>query len=521
MSYLRLDMKKINNHTLGWLLFSTVSLSPSLSAEPLTDAEALGKQVYLTGNSASGKSINVTIGADSITLPGTSLPCIGCHGEDGKGRPEGGIVPTDITYPYLTLAYGHSHDNGRKHRAFSDTSIITAIKRGLDPDGNKLDAAMPRYALPNNDAADLIAYLKRLANDVDPGVTDTTLRIGTLLPTQGPLAEIGLAMKAVLQAYFDEVNAQGGIYHRKIQLEVAEFTGEAESTMHNVRRLFENDPVFAMISPFAGNLEQDILALSESQGIPQIGPYTLFPETSSSKSQSAFYLLPGLANEARAMVDYALDALHLKHIKPMVISPENGNLKQVVEAIEQLSLARGLGAVSKFTYMQQQYPAQTMAVQLQQHDPELIFFFGSHAEFELLLKSAEGLKTKPTIFISAALTGGASSQVFKDKILMSRPAASGNPATANAFFRLIQQYNLSSQHLSTQALAYCAATLLVEGLQRTGRELSRKKLIKNLETLYQFDSGLMPSLSFGPNRHIGSTAVEIIVVPNDAGTSAK
>jgi hypothetical protein len=50
---------------------------------------------------------------------------------------------------------------------------------------------MPKYRMAREDLADLIAYLKRLADDKDPGITDTTIKVGTLLPMTGPLAEIG------------------------------------------------------------------------------------------------------------------------------------------------------------------------------------------------------------------------------------------------------------------------------------------------------------------------------------------
>ena len=43
---------------------------------------------------------------------------------------------------------------------------------GFDPAGNKLAVAMPTYRMPQEDMANLIAYLKRIETDTDPGVTD-------------------------------------------------------------------------------------------------------------------------------------------------------------------------------------------------------------------------------------------------------------------------------------------------------------------------------------------------------------
>jgi ABC-type branched-subunit amino acid transport system substrate-binding protein len=491
-------------------LISLMLLANSLSAAPLTESEARGKQLYTTGESPSGKAIQARVGLEATELSGNSVPCISCHGEDGQGRPEGNIVPTNITFEYLTLSYGHQHDNGRKHPAFTPDTFIKAISTGVDSAGNRLDYAMPRYTLSDSDSADLIAYLKRLSSDVDAGLTDTTIRLGTLLPMQGALADRGMAIKNMLLAYFNELNAQGGIYNRKIQLDLAELSDDSDTSLKNVRRLLKTEPVFAMIAPFSGNQEQDILALIEQSGIPQIAPYTLFPEDKPGRSQSTFYLLPGLNNESRAMVDYAANELHLKNIHSMVISPENSDIRKVAKTIEKQSQTRGLGAITHFVYSPNTFQHQTVVAELTKQKPEVIFFFGTSDELGVLLKSIETLKTKPYVFISSSLTNAkAVNAQFHDKIFLSSPPSSQDQSNANEFFQLVKRNNLTTEHLTMQALAYSAAKLLVEGLQKTGQALSRKKLVDNIEHIYQFDTGLLPSLSYSSNRHIGSVDVAI------------
>ena len=85
-------------------------------------------------------------------------------------------------------------------------SFRRAMRDGIDPAGNVLEPAMPRYDLDDADLDALVAYLKRLDAQRDPGITDTTLRIGTVLPTSGRLADTGRAVQRVLQGYFDGIN---------------------------------------------------------------------------------------------------------------------------------------------------------------------------------------------------------------------------------------------------------------------------------------------------------------------------
>ena len=67
-------------------------------------------------------------------------------------------------------------------------------------------------------------------------------------------------------------------------------------------------------------------------------------------------------------------------------------------------------------------------------------------------------------------------------------------------------WRFSNEQLSVVA----SAALLVEVLRRTGRDLSRYKLIESLEGLYQFPTGLIPPITFGPNRRLGSAGAYVI-----------
>src|SRR5271165_1446203 len=63
-----------------------------------------GRMIYLSGETSSGRPITARIG-DGPPLPATTLACVQCHGADGRGRPEGGVTPSDITWANLTRPY--------------------------------------------------------------------------------------------------------------------------------------------------------------------------------------------------------------------------------------------------------------------------------------------------------------------------------------------------------------------------------------------------------------------------------
>jgi mono/diheme cytochrome c family protein len=77
-------------------------IAPVAGAAALDEAAARGKQIYLEGTSAGGGTIEAVVGDEAVTLPASAVPCASCHGPDGRGRPEGGVLPPDIRWQELT-----------------------------------------------------------------------------------------------------------------------------------------------------------------------------------------------------------------------------------------------------------------------------------------------------------------------------------------------------------------------------------------------------------------------------------
>ena len=95
------------------------------------------RSLYEDGVNPSGTPGFARVGKSSVRVPATLMPCAGGHGQDGLGRPEGGITPPAITWDNLTKPYGHRHADGRSHPPFTRESLRRAIGEGIDPAGNR------------------------------------------------------------------------------------------------------------------------------------------------------------------------------------------------------------------------------------------------------------------------------------------------------------------------------------------------------------------------------------------------
>lgn len=168
-------------------VFAGLCLASPLSADGLSPLEKHGKQIYREATSPSAGEVTAIMGKDRIEVPAAIVPCVSCHGHDGLGRAEGGLVPSNITWEVLSKPYGVRRADGREHPPYDERLLKRSFTMGIDPGSNELDVAMPRYRMTNEAAEALVAYLKVLGSESDPGVDETRVRLGVILPPAGPL----------------------------------------------------------------------------------------------------------------------------------------------------------------------------------------------------------------------------------------------------------------------------------------------------------------------------------------------
>jgi len=487
--------------------FAIYPQTATISTHELTLQEKRGKAFYLRGESASGQEITALMG--EIDVPASTLTCAGCHGARGEGKTEGGVTAGPLTWSFLTKPYGHTDEGGRKHQAFSETSFVRMLTAGLDPAGNKLAVAMPSYRMSQEDMANLIAYLKRIETDTDPGVSDTSIVLGTVLPEKTALSGLAQSMGDVLQAYFAEINSRGGIYNRKIELRVMQ--GDSKSTVPNMKRLIDEEHVFAIVSGLSAGAEDGVAALTQEKEVPFIGPSTLMPQRGAPVNRYVFYLLPGLKEQARALAIFAARKTDPANSRVAIVSPEVQFNRAIAVSVEEQTKKAGWKSVTTLS-------TSTRVAELKEKGIDTVFFLGSGVEATAMLKDAGVVGWTPSIYMLGTLVGrnigDAVTMKTKDKIFLAFPTVPTDVSAAGAaeYNALLERNKLQPTHAAAQASALAAAKILVHALELCGKDLSRERLITTLEGLYEYDTGLMPKITFGPNRRIGALGAYVVTI---------
>lgn len=477
----------------------------------LNEQERRGRHIYLRGETAAGREIVAVVG--EVDVPASTLTCAGCHGERGEGKTEGGVAAGNLTWSHLVKPGGHTHPTGRRHGPFDEAAFARAVTGGVDPDGNDLLVAMPRYRMTAEDAADLVAYLKRIEADRDPGVTETSVRVGTLAPAQGPLAETGAAMREVVAAYFEEVNSKGGVFDRKLELRESPPAANAGA---QARQLVEREQVFAFVGGLAAGSERELAALAAETGTPFVGPSTLLPAQGTPPNRQVFYLLPGVAEQARALANFAASRPALKKETVAVVAPAGEQQQAAAEAFAEQARRAGLGPVTRHTLRREPFDAAALVGELK--GAGAVFFLGGGPEAAAFIRGAEAARYAPHLLLLGLFTGGdltaAVTPAFKDKLFVAFPSLPSDvtPEGLAELRALREKYKLGARHAAAQLAALAAAKVFVEGLRRAGRDLSRGRLLAALESLHDFETGLTPRLTFGPNRRVGAAGAHVLTV---------
>ncbi|MCP2327755.1 ABC-type branched-subunit amino acid transport system substrate-binding protein [Hamadaea flava] len=103
-----------------------------------------------------------------------------------------------------------------------------------------------------------------------PGVTDTEIVVGTHMPLTGPASAGYSKIAPASKAYFDFVNANGGVNGRKITYKVMDDGYNPANTQQVVRQLVLQDKVFAILNGLGTPTHSGVLDFLKTNRVPDL-----------------------------------------------------------------------------------------------------------------------------------------------------------------------------------------------------------------------------------------------------------
>lgn len=502
-------------------LLLLLAVASSAAAGGLTEAQRRGKRIYMEGKGSG--DVSAFLAGAGITAPGKGFPCVNCHLAGGTGQSEGGVRSADIGWFTLTKEFAGKRPTGRVHPAYTDETFLAAVTDGVDPAGNPLDSAHPRYAMSRDDLRDLLAYVKAMDSEPVPGVTDNAVRVGILYPLKGPLAEAAGEVRALLSGAFREANGTGGIYNRRLELVEIPFDPSVPgAALAAARPAVERDQLFCFLANVGVPADDETAKFLASARVPVFVPLLAAPEGGYGADRYTFHVLASVRDQARVLVDFLAASLPPPENGLGLLYARDASGEKGAEGVREQAGKRGIPVAAEVAFPPGGLDAAGAARRMREEKVAAVLFFGGPGDALAYTRQAAATDNVAMFLAPAPMVGDALLSAppgFRGRVFLAAPLAPPDPGARQTadFLRIREKYAVGGRHSSFQLLAYAGVILMEEGMKRSGRALTREKLVASLGNVWQLPTGVTPPLTYGANRRTGAAGAAILRVDPAAG----
>jgi len=341
-----------------------------------------------------------------------------------------------------------------------------------------------------------------------PGVTDKEILIGSCSALEGPSHFLGTETVNGAKAYFGMVNESGGVDGRKLKLVAYDDSYDPAKTEACFNRLMEQK-VFALGFFVGTPTAVKYIPMAESNKIPVVGLFTGAQTLYAPLRHWIVNVRASYFDETREQVDGMWGTLGYKKIG--VIYPEDAFGTAVLDGVKAALKAHDAEPVAAASYQRQTAQVGGAIGTVRAANPDAVVVVGPSNTVAPILKQSHARGWKP-LFLTVSFVG------TDELILEAGPDAEGmvitqvmppyyltDFKTVALYRRELTKYFPSAKPSFVSLEGFVDAMVLVEGLKRAGKELTRYGLVRCIESIHEFDIGLGPQLklNYSSKAHKG------------------
>lgn len=335
----------------------------------------------------------------------------------------------------------------------------------------------------------------------EEGVTDTEIHIGQWGPQTGPAAPWGSVARGT-DAYFKMINAEGGIHGRKLVHHMFDDAYNPAKTKAGVKELQEGTGMFCWVSGVGtapGLAVRDYLM---ERSVPWIGPSAGSLHWLNPPNKYLFTVYPLYIIEAKALVRYAVNELGKKKIAIAYQNDDYGKngVRGAREELEKL----GLDLVAEVPVEVKDTDMKPHVMKLKKSEADAVLLWVGPVHAVKIVGTSNAMKFGPQ-FMSTSTCSDFPLMMHISKGLWQGVIAATFAELPDSDNALLQKYKSDAYgqfaaKSERWGLFYYAgmafAEPLVEALKRCGKDLTRERLVKELEGLTDF-RGISGTVSYG------------------------
>jgi branched-chain amino acid transport system substrate-binding protein len=325
-----------------------------------------------------------------------------------------------------------------------------------------------------------------------PAPSGNEIRIGNTVPYTGPASAYGVIGK-VLAAYFDKVNAEGGINGRKITFISYDDAYNPTKTMEVTRKLVEEDNVLFILASLGTNTSQAVHPYLNAKKVPQLfvaSGATMWDQPREFPWTMGF--LPSYQTEAHIYSHYILE--NYPRGKIAVLYQDDGFGKDYLKGLRD-GLGGKVPIVAEAPYKVTDASIDTQIAKLKASGADIFMQFTTPKFATMAIKRNAELGWKPVHFL-ASVSESVSSVIAPAGLenaegimsamyrLEGEDAQAAGPAVFREWSAFMERYVPSVSKSNGQAVyAYLNARITMEVLKACGDDLSRENIMKQARSL--------------------------------------
>jgi len=348
----------------------------------------------------------------------------------------------------------------------------------------------------------VLVFLFALNGWAEEGVTDTEIHIGQWGPQTGPAAAWGSVARGT-DAYFKMINAEGGIHGRKLIHHMFDDAYNPAKTLAGVKELQEGKGMFAWVSGVGtapGLAVKDYLM---EKKVPWVGPSAGSLHWIEPPQKHLFAVYPLYYIEAKALIRYGIEKLGLK--KAAIIYQNDDYGKNGVKGAKEELAKYKLSLVAEVPVNLTDSDLKPHVMQLKNSGADMVLLWTSVTHAVMTVGISSAMQFAPQ-FLSTSTCSDFPLMMHISKGLWKGVIAATFAELPDSTSPLMMKYKKDAfgkfaAKDERWGLFYYAGIVfaepLVEAIKRSGKDLTRERVVKELEGLKDFQ-GVSGKITYKP-----------------------
>ena len=348
----------------------------------------------------------------------------------------------------------------------------------------------------------------------DQGVTPTEIRLGASQVLSGPLGSQTVQYGEGARLMFDSVNAAGGVHGRKISFTSLDDGFDVKRALENTRKLLDDEKVFMLFNSTGTAQTAAVLPMLKEAKTILFGPVTGASGLRETYNPYVFHVRASYAIEASHMLSQ-LNRIGVERVA--LFYQDDGLGKALLAEVQKAAEAEGLPLVAVVKSDPAAPDMAAAASAIAEASPQAVIVGTAGMTFTNFIKAVQSTNTHPVFYGFSVASLDLINNQLKGKargIILAQIMPSLRNTTIPVvveYLKVLKAKSPKAVPSASQFEGFVHARLLVEGLRRTGRDLSTDAFIKAMEDSKEIAFGRFTA-QYSAKSHKGSSYVELAII---------